>query len=344
MFLRNAWYVFGWVNELDESTAPVGRVILGEPVVVWCDLRGNLHAMENRCPHRHTPLSMGRVEGENLICMYHGMTFDTQGRCVSVPLMETVPQCRIRVYPVIAQDSWIWIWMGDPELAHKEEIPRAFGLDSPDCRMRAHSIEYEAHYQLIHDNLCDLSHVDYVHAGTLKVATGADWSLSAPRVTPRNNGVRFERWFEGAFLPGNQNLRVDVWSSYEFIVPGIFIMQASRFPLGTAEKFAGKAPSGIEPIISNVEQQAVTPISPTRTAYHYATGFVGEADQVSEKVLKRMEVVMAAFEEDRKIIEAQQKIWDLTPSDTKMLFLPQDKGPYLMRKLMQRLIDREQVS
>jgi len=88
----------------------------------------------------------------------------------------------------------------------------------------------------------------------------------------------------------------------------------------------------------------VTPISAKRTAYHYATGLVGNTPAMTAELAKRMGIVMAAFEEDREMIEAQQKIWNLTPPEQAKLFLPQDKGPFLMRQLMDKLIKEENSS
>lgn len=56
-FIRNIWYVAAWVSEL-ANDKPVGRVIIGEPIVLWHDSQRQLVAMEDRCPHRHAPLSM----------------------------------------------------------------------------------------------------------------------------------------------------------------------------------------------------------------------------------------------------------------------------------------------
>jgi len=342
MFLQNSWYVFGWAKDLSAGGKPSGRTVIEQPIVVWRDAKGKLHAAEDRCPHRHAPLSMGRVNGDAIQCMYHGMTFDTDGRCVRMPLMDQAPDVSIRICPVVEKDSWIWVWTGDPALADESLIPSAFGIDDPERPMRSNSIEYDAYYQLVHDNLCDLSHVDFVHNTTLRQASGAYWSETAPRIQPKGRAIRFERWFEGADLPGKQGEKVDTWITYDFALPGIFILKGGRYPVGTAERCQHAEPVGLEPLVRNIEQQAVTPISKTRTAYHYATGLIGTTPEMTLQLAERMNVVMAAFEEDRQMIEAQQRIWNLTDPATPKVFLPQDKGPHLMRKLIERSIRVEQ--
>jgi vanillate O-demethylase monooxygenase subunit len=341
MFLRNCWYVFGWSHDLAEGRGPTGRTIIGEPIVVWRDADGALHALEDRCGHRFAPLSRGRIEGDRLRCMYHGLTFDASGRCVGAPMMDEPPDVSVRSYPVVEQHDWVWVWMGDSGAADVALIPAAHGITDPEKPMRANSIEYQAHYQLVHDNLCDLSHLDFVHATTLRPVSGAFWSESEPRISAKPRAIRFERWFENCAAPNYSDQCVDIWSSYEFAVPGIFVMSGARFPAGAAAACKGQEPIGIEPINRNLEQQAVTPISETRTAYHYATGLVGRTPEATSALASRMGVMIATFEEDRAMIEAQQRIWDLTTEDKPRHFLPQDRGPYLMRQLMRRLIEAE---
>ena len=130
--------------------------------------------------------------------------------------------------------------------------------------------------------------------------------------------------------------------SYKFAVPGIFIICSKRFSPGTAKKCNYAAPEGVTPINETVEQQAVTPISMRKTAYFFGTVVVGDSAPMTPDVNRRIEVVKAAFDEDRKMIEAQQRIWDLTPTSDEMLFLPQDKGPFLMRKMLARLLHTEE--
>jgi len=117
MLLRNAWYVAAWSSEVpvDELLA---RTILNVPVVLWRDTTGAVVAFEDRCCHRGAPLSKGRLEGDQLRCMYHGLLFDTAGQCVEIPGQERIPpQAKVRTFPVVEKHKWIWIWVGDAGLA-----------------------------------------------------------------------------------------------------------------------------------------------------------------------------------------------------------------------------------
>ena len=85
----------------------------------------------------------------------------------------------------------------------------------------------------MNDNLCDLSHLDFVHERTLGASTGASWSAEQPEVTPIDDGLLFERWFLDH--PLHRVGRVDTWNSYRYLLPGIFLMSTQSFPTGTAQ-------------------------------------------------------------------------------------------------------------
>ena len=71
MFLKNFWYVAASDHEV--SRTPMRRMFLGEPVVLFRKEDGTPVALEDRCVHRHLPLSMGRLVGDILQCHYHGL-------------------------------------------------------------------------------------------------------------------------------------------------------------------------------------------------------------------------------------------------------------------------------
>jgi len=90
IFLKNCWYVAAWDHELIDGTK-LARTILEQPVVLYRGESGRVMAMEDRCCHRGAPLSMGRVEGDCIRCMYHGMKFDPSGKCIQIPGQEVIP-------------------------------------------------------------------------------------------------------------------------------------------------------------------------------------------------------------------------------------------------------------
>jgi phenylpropionate dioxygenase-like ring-hydroxylating dioxygenase large terminal subunit len=338
VFLRNCWYAAAWEYELAPDK-PLGRQIIGEPIVLFRTQSGPIRALTNRCAHRRVPLSMGRIEGDNLRCMYHGLLFAPDGHCLQVPGSTMIPpNSTVRSFPVLVQDDWIWVWMGDPEKADPALVPQAFGLKDPRWTMRSGQMNYRAHYMLINDNLCDLSHVDFVHERTLGLATGGGWSEHVPKITPRERGVRIERWLVAKPASPTNSTLVDTWSTYNYEVPGVFVMENRSYPHGMAEKVQFQTPTA-EPMTHRVEQQAVTPVSATETRYFFATGI---ESRIPPRLIDAFfSVVMAAFTEDHEMIEAQQRMWDITPPDQPMAFIAHDKGPSMFRRIITRLITAE---
>ena len=98
MFIKNAWYIAAWSHQI--TTQPLARTICNEPVVLYRDAaNGKAGALEDRCCHRGTPLSLGEVVPEGLQCGYHGLVFDTSGACVHVPGQDKIPaKARVRSY------------------------------------------------------------------------------------------------------------------------------------------------------------------------------------------------------------------------------------------------------
>jgi vanillate O-demethylase monooxygenase subunit len=338
-FIKNIWYVAAWSTELD-AAKPIGRTIIGEPVALYRKGDGAVIAMEDRCPHRHAPLSLGRIEGDDLKCMYHGLKFGSDGACKFVPGSDIVPpNSAARTFPAVERSSWIWVWPGDPAKADPDLVPFHTGLDDPQWLMRESAIDYAAGYELINDNLCDLSHLDYTHENTLGKATGAKWSFDMPKITPIDNGLLFERWFVDVPFGPNGEQRVDSWSRYRYLLPGIFLMNTFQYPAGAAQACGYGTPTA-EPVFRRAEQQAVTPMSADTTRYLFATG-VDAAFADPATLDARFAVVAAAFAEDKVMIEAQQKIWNLTSPDKPKAFIPQDKAPATFRRMVAKRLAME---
>jgi vanillate O-demethylase monooxygenase subunit len=324
MYIKNIWYVAAWSHEL-EKDAPYAAIIAGEPVVLWRDSTGAVNALEDRCPHRHAPLSMGRIEGDQLRCMYHGLKFEKNGKCSHIPVTDVMPpNIDARAFRVVEKGGWIWVWVGDNELADELKIPEAWGMseNNDEFIARFGALDYAADYQLINDNLTDLSHLDYVHETTLGAASMVSWSNNFPKIIKLEDRLRIQRWFPAAPMGPNDAL-VESFTTYDYVLPGIFLMKSSMYPEGTA-KACDFMPPAEESPICQWEQQAVTPQMAGKSRYMFASGYKKtdpRAHADSELIEKMFAVILEAFAEDRALIEAQQRIWDLTPEDKPKAFI-----------------------
>ena len=167
MFLRNYWYVAASGSDIGRK--PFRRVIMNEPVVFYRTEDGTPVALEDRCPHRRLPLSMGKLVGDDVLqCHYHGLRFDRTGACVRVPGQDMIPAtARVKVYPVAERYKWLWIWMGDPALADPAKIPDYHWFDDPNWGAKSDYIHAKCNWQYINDNLLDLTHLAFVHETTI---------------------------------------------------------------------------------------------------------------------------------------------------------------------------------
>jgi phenylpropionate dioxygenase-like ring-hydroxylating dioxygenase large terminal subunit len=208
----------------------------------------------------------------------------------------------------------------------------------PLSRLKAGYLDYTAHYLLIDDNLLDLSHLSFAHEKTLGLDM-PQWADQRPRMEELERGLRVQRWIAGhtprGFMKKQLGERVDVWNSYDFLFPGIFLQQTSFYPEGTARRNGGGAPDR-PPLFHRIDEQAVTPLSARASRYFYAAG--ARAGDIEPDRLDRLfAVTETAFGEDKALIEAQQKLIDLEP-DRRMLPTSLDAGPTRFRRLVDSLL------
>lgn len=163
MFLKNAWYVADWSEFL--LADPKRIKILDEPIAMYRLPDGTPVAMHDVCPHRFASLSQGKVIGDRLQCPYHGLQFDSSGRCVHNPHGDgmIVPRPPQRTYPLVERHHAVWIWMGDAEKADPDLIPDLALYDSPVFQESRGYLHVRSNYQLVTDNLLDLTHAAFLH-------------------------------------------------------------------------------------------------------------------------------------------------------------------------------------
>src|SRR5689334_16129144 len=140
-FPMNAWYAAGWDAEIKHALLP--RTICGKHVVMYRKADGQVAALEDACWHRLVPLSKGRLEGDTVVCGYHGLKYNAQGRCTFMPSQETInPSACVRAYPVVERHRFIWLWMGDPALADPALVPDLH-------RSEEHTSELQSQFHLV---------------------------------------------------------------------------------------------------------------------------------------------------------------------------------------------------
>jgi vanillate O-demethylase monooxygenase subunit len=161
--VRNAWYVVAARHEFDRTLKQ--RWILGEPVCFYETTDGRPVVVDDRCAHRRFPLSRSILNDDDSIqCKYHGYTFGSDGRCTLIPGGADPSPVGIRRYPAVQRGPFVWIWTGDnPEAADEDLIP--FPDDEIDEVGDFAQGYYfnEGNYSLVHDNLLDLTHLNYLH-------------------------------------------------------------------------------------------------------------------------------------------------------------------------------------
>lgn len=87
--LRGQWYPV--LSSWEVTSNPIGITRLEEQIVLWRDQQGQIHALEDRCPHRGARLSMGWNLGERIACWYHGVEVGGDGVVKDVPAVNQCP-------------------------------------------------------------------------------------------------------------------------------------------------------------------------------------------------------------------------------------------------------------
>ncbi len=302
-FVRNAWYVAAWARDVGD--APMRRTVLGDDIVLYRGAGGEPVALSDRCPHRFLPLSQGEVRGDEIRCGYHGLVFDRTGQCTHAPGQDTIPHnARVRSYPVADRMGLTWVWMGASEDADTDDIfdlPQyhdpAWGVGHGDA------LHVEANYLLLCDNLCDPTHVVYVHPTTLGVPgensekltyERTDWGVETARWTLDGEPIAFHKTF------GNFAGNVDRWQFYLMHVPSVAIID-----FGGAAAGGGAREGRRDDCIQVFSCHFMTPETETTTFDYWlhVRNFAADDDGVTDGISDQFRV---AFAEDKVVLEAIQ--------------------------------------
>jgi phenylpropionate dioxygenase-like ring-hydroxylating dioxygenase large terminal subunit len=330
-FLRNRWYVAAEAEEI--GRAPLGRLLLGEPVVLFRTQDGTAVALEDRCCHRRAPLHKGKVQGDWIECGYHGFTFDATGACVRIPGQDRVPpSVGVKGYPLVEKHGYLWIWMGEHATADPALIPDFSRNADPGWRAVRRRLPIAANYLLVVENLIDLSHVGIVHVKTI----GTDDSRAELKFERGDNLIRVVRTpTEVVTAPHNLKQGMAERSMLEKTITFLPSCQVV-IDIRTTEI----APQKASPLSLGITVlNACTPETETSTHYFWASArdYQRDLPEVDALLTK---VTVDAFDEDKAILEAQERCIALDP-DAPTVNVHADWGGVQARRLIAALLKQE---
>lgn len=165
--LREYWHPVAWTEEVQDD-AIFAFTLLDEDIVV-CRVGGELVSFSDLCVHRGTPMSLGTIEGNRLVCCYHGWEYDAAGKCTRIPSIpddHPIPKraCLTR-YQAAERYGLVWVCMSDSPRAPIPECPL---FEDPDYEQvfRNRWIWYCGAARGT-ENFFDQAHFAFVHAGIL---------------------------------------------------------------------------------------------------------------------------------------------------------------------------------
>lgn len=332
MWIKNAWYAAAFSANV--TTDPVPVTLLNTPVVLFRGEGGTLAALEDRCPHRSVPLSFGQRVGNTIRCRYHGMQIDTSGSCVKIPCQDKIPNnAKVKTYPVVERHKLVWIWMGKPELADDALVPNFYYLDDPEWAACTGYHYVEADYRLMNDNLLDLSHESYVHDATI----GNDAVAEAPVSVERTESeIRVHRDILNCKPPPfyvkatGFTEPINRWHTTIFTPPCTHIIENGSYPTSSSRAEA----------LERRVLHAVTPA--TSGTSHYFWGVARKYRRDDEALTHYIrEQVAATFDEDKEILELQQRSLARSGNPPFSLAFNTDQGPVQARRMIDQLVAKE---
>jgi phenylpropionate dioxygenase-like ring-hydroxylating dioxygenase large terminal subunit len=184
--IPNQWYAILESHEIKIGKI-VGVIRMGEKMVAWRNIRGELSVMSDKCPHRGVTLSAGKLVDNCIQCPFHGFKFDSSGACKLVPAngsnSEPPKALHVRSYPVREENGFIYIWWGEL----RGELPpvpwfASIGQDMVYATIKDH---WANHYARAIENQLDAVHLPFIHHNT--IGRGNKTLVNGPIVREENH-------------------------------------------------------------------------------------------------------------------------------------------------------------
>ena len=342
MFPKNAWYVAATPDEIEGR--PLGRRICGEALVFWREADGRVAAVEDFCPHRGAPLSLGRVCDGRLVCGYHGLEMGGDGRTVAMPGQRVRGFPCLKRFAVREHGGYIWVWPGEAAQAEDTPLPRLPWVDEPGWAHGGGLYHIACDYRLMLDNLMDLTHETYVHATSIGQPEIDETPCSTRTegdqvVTSRfMNGIQAPPFWKMAMRANglDDSATVDRWQICRFLPPSQILID-----VGVALAGQGGFDAPAEAKASSVVTDFITPETETSIWYFWgmARRFRSEDAELTASIREGQGRI---FAEDREMLERQQ-LNLLQHPERRLLMLNIDAGGVQARRVIERLVAAEQA-
>ena len=343
MYPKNTWYVACTPDEI--ATKPLGRQICGEKIVFYRGRENRVAAVEDFCPHRGAPLSLGYVEDGNLVCGYHGLVMGCDGKTVSMPGQRVRGFPCNKTFAAVERYGFIWVWPGDQAQADPALIPHLEWAVSDEWAYGGGLFHIGCDYRLMIDNLMDLTHETYVHATSI----GQKEIDEAPPVTKTegdevitsrfmNNIMAPPFWqmaLRGNHLPDDQP--VDRWQICRFSPPSHVMIE-----VGVALAGMGGVDAPKDKKVYSIVVDFITPETATSMWYFWgmARNFRVEDRALTAQIRDGQGKI---FAEDLEMLERQQANLSKWP-ERNLLKLNIDAGGVQARKVIDRLVAAERAA
>lgn len=339
MFLRNAWYAAGWVAELGDTA--LARTMLDEPIVIYRTADGEPAALADQCAHRFAPLSLGRIDGDHIRCPYHGLVYDKSGACVHNPHGRGArpSSLSVRRYPLVVQDGMMWLWMGDEAAAAGTAPPSYPFLEQEGFATVRGYLHVSANYELVTDNLMDLSHVEFLHpfigpegssAGIVYRAEQDGERVAALHSMPNQPNTQLFQ-----LLLGNHVKLIDGSANSYWEAPANIYLETCAVALDAKDEQRATMP----------QVHLLTPETETTTHYFWAISRDRCLGNPQIEEMLRAGISHAFEHEDEPMIQAVQTrmrgrpLFDLSPA-----LLPMDEAAVRARRILAKRIAAEQMA
>jgi vanillate O-demethylase monooxygenase subunit len=343
MFPKNTWYVGSMPSEIDGK--PLGRMICGESIVFFRGPDNQVAAVEDFCPQRGAPLSLGKVVNGKLVCGYHGLEMGCDGKTAAMPCQRVAGFPSVRTYPVVERYGFIWVWPGDAKEADPSKIHHLAWADDLAWANSGGLNHVKCDYRLMIDNLMDLTHETYLHPTSIG---HKEIDHTPPKTRMDGDCAIAERYMDGIMAPpfwraglrGNNladDVPVDRWQICRFYPPSHVLID-----VGVAHAGHGGFHADPKIKVSSTVIDFITPETESSTWYFWgmARNFNAQNRALSDQIRDSLSKV---FSEDLQMLKMQQHNLERN-AGRKLLNLNIDGGGVQARRIIDRLVAEDNAT